>query len=101
MDYIRVWTEMDIKDVQEHIIMVEDKFGHCPGCKEIGIKLTDLGQCPGCGRDFKFVTSKDARGGKMDVVLRTRKKLPDLTFVDYDDYVSLTGKKKAQDLFKV
>ncbi len=101
MDYIRVWTEMDVREVQDHIIMVEDKFGHCPGCRQIGIKLTELDKCPGCGREFRYVTSKDASGGKSDVVMRTRKKLPDLVFVDYDDYIRITGKKKAENLFNV
>ena len=101
MEYIRVWKEIDIEDVKNHIIMVEDKFGHCPGCKQIGIELKELKKCPGCGRAFKFATSKDARGGKVDIVVRTRKKLPDLVFVDYDDYERVTGKKKAESLFNI
>jgi NADH pyrophosphatase NudC (nudix superfamily) len=101
MDYMRVWKELKVEDVQNHIIMVEDKFGHCPGCKQIGIELKELKNCPGCGREFKYVTSKDARGGKTDIVSRTRKKLPDLIFVDYDDYERVTGKKKAESLFNI
>lgn len=101
MDYMRVWKELSVEDVQNHIIMVEDKFGHCPGCKQIGIELKELKKCPGCGREFKYVTSKDARGGKTDIVARTRKKLPDLIFVDYDDYERVTGKKKAESLFNI
>jgi uncharacterized Zn-finger protein len=101
MEYMRVWKEISVEDVQNHIIMVEDKFGHCPGCKQIGIELKELKKCPGCGREFKYVTSKDARGGKTDIVSRTRKKLPDLIFVDYDDYERVTGKKKAESLFNI
>ncbi len=99
MDYIRIWTEVDIKDIQEHIIMVDDKFGHCHKCKKIGIELKDLKQCPSCGREIKYVSSTEARKGKADIVIRIRKKLPHLTFVDYDDYERLTSKKKAQSLF--
>ena len=101
MDHIRVWTELSVEDVQQHIIMVEDRFGHCPGCKKIGIELKELSKCPGCGREFKYVTSKDAKGGKTDIVIRTRRKLPDLVFVDYDDYERVTGKKKAESLFNI
>ena len=101
MEYMRIWEEIDIEDIQNHIIMVEDKYGHCPGCKQIGIELKDLKKCPGCGRDFKYATSKDAKGGKVDIVSRTRKKLPDLVFVDYDDYERITGKKKAESLFNI
>jgi hypothetical protein len=42
MEFMRVWTEVDIEDIQKHIIMVEDKFGHCPGCKQIGIHLKEI-----------------------------------------------------------
>ena len=101
MEYMRIWSEVDIKDVENHIIIVDDKFGHCPGCKKIGIELKDLNKCPSCGRDFKYVTSKEAQGGKFDIVTRTRKKLPNLIFVDYGDYERETSKKKAASLFKV
>lgn len=101
MEFMRIWTEVDVEDVQKHIIMVEDKFGHCPGCRQIGIALKELKKCPGCGRSFKYMTSKDARGGRTDIVMRSMRKLPDLVFVDYDDYERVTGKKKAEGLFNI
>ena len=101
MEYLRIWTEVDIKEIEDHIIIVDDKFAHCPECKKIGIELNNLEKCPSCGRVIKYVTSKDAKGGKVDIVSRTRKKLPDLTFVDYNDYERVTTKKKAGNLFKI
>ena len=101
MDYMRIWTEVNIHEIEEHIVFVDDKYGHCPGCKKIGIELKDLTNCPSCGREFKYVTSKEARGGKTDIVMRTRKKLPSLTFVDYNDYEHVLGKKNASGLFNV
>lgn len=101
MDLIRIWQEADIKDIQEHIVMVDDLFGFCPGCKTPGLKLQDISKCPNCGRQFKYVTSKDARGNKsFETVMRLKKKLPQLVFVDYDDYEKLSSKNKAADLFK-
>ncbi len=100
-DYIRVWKEIDLKDIQEHIILVDDKFGHCPNCKKIGIELKDLESCPSCGRVFKYVSSKEAKGGRNEIVSRARKKLPSLVFVDYDDYERATGKNMAESLFKI
>ena len=101
MEHIRVWQEVSIEEIKEHIIMVDDKYGHCPNCMKIGIELRDLKRCPSCEREFKYATSKEARGGKTEIVTRTRKKLPDLIFVDYDDYERVTGKKKAESLFNV
>jgi hypothetical protein len=101
MEYLRIWTEVDLKDIEDHIIIVDDKYGHCPACKKIGIELKELKKCPSCGRDFKYVTSKEAQGGKFEIVMRTKRKLPGLTFVDYSDYEHELGKKKAGSLFKV
>ncbi len=101
MDYLRIWTEADIDEIKEHIVIVDDSFGHCPNCKKIGIPLKELTKCPECGREFRFVTSKEAQGGKHDIVMRTRKKLPAMKFVDYNDYERVTGKKGAESLFKI
>ena len=81
---------------------VDDKFGFCPGCREMGIKLEGLKTCPKCGREFKYVTAHDSKGPKgFEMVGRIRKKLPHLAFVDYDDYERISGKKKAESLFNV
>lgn len=101
MEYMRIWQEVDLEDIKDKIIMVDDILGHCPNCKQIGIDLKDLKKCPSCSREFKYVTSKDAEGGKIDIVLKTKKKLPHLTFVDYTDYIRITGKKEAETLFKI
>jgi hypothetical protein len=101
MGYIRIWNEVDIHEIQEHIIMVDDMLGFCPKCKKIGIDLKELKKCPACATEFKYVTSKEAKGGRGDIVMRIRKKLPHLTFVDYDDYDRQTGKEKAESLFKI
>ena len=86
MDIIRIWTEIDTDEIKESIIIVDDKFGFCPACKEMGIKLEGLSNCPQCKREFKYITSRDARGGSkaIEFIRRVRKKLPDLTFVEYN-----------------
>lgn len=101
MEYLRIWKEVSLDEIRDHIILVDDTLGRCPGCSTIGIPLKDLENCPSCGREFKFVTSTEASGKKFDIVTRIRKKLPALEFVDYDDYIRLTSEKKAQDLFSV
>ena len=101
MEFLRIWTEADTKQIQESMLLVDDKFGFCPACKEIGIKIDNLTSCPKCKREFKYVTSREARGGEKGIafVSRIKKKLPHMTFVDYDDYEYITRKKKAEGLF--
>jgi hypothetical protein len=101
MEFLRIWAEVDTKKIQESILVVDDKFGFCPSCKELGIKIDGLKSCPKCKREFKYVTSREARGGEKGVafVARIMGKLPGMIFVDYDDYEYITRKKKAQGLF--
>ncbi len=101
MNFIRIWNEIDIEEMKEHIVMVDDISGFCPNCKKIGISLKNLKECPECNREFKYVSSKEAKGGKHEIVTRTIKKLPELTFIDYDDYHRLTNQKAAEGLFNV
>ena len=102
MEYLRIWTEVAVKEIEEKLLFVDDLYGFCPGCREMGIKLENLKKCPKCGREFKYVTSREAVGsGKsFEIVMRTMKKLPELTFVDYKDYERVTSKKKGESLFK-
>lgn len=101
MDYIRIWKEIDIREIQDHIMMVDDTLGHCPACKKVGIPLENLTECPGCNRRIKYITSPETKGGRnLSMIMRMKKKLPELIFVDYNDYEHLTGRKKAEGLFK-
>ena len=61
MDFIRIWTEVDISDIENQIIIVDDKYGFCPGCREMGIKLENLKKCPKCEREFKYATSRETK----------------------------------------
>ncbi|MCU0820840.1 MAG: hypothetical protein MUC95_00005 [Spirochaetes bacterium] len=103
MEHIRIWTKVDLAEIENKIVVIDDKFGFCPGCRELGIKLENLKKCPKCGREFLYMTSREAKGtGKAHIfVTRAIKKLPHLTFVDYDDYEQATSKKKAENLFSV
>lgn len=101
MEYMRIWNEVNIEEIKESLVVVDDILAHCPNCKKIGIELADLKKCPACGRIFKYMTSKETVSGKPEIVTRIRKKLPHLIFVDYGDYVRVTGKKGAESLFKI
>ena len=102
MEYLRIWNEVEIDEITNHLIMADDLNGFCPECKKLGIELNqELKNCPSCSREIKYVTSKDSKNGKVEIVTRIRKKLPHLIFVDYNDYERITGKKNAENIFNV
>lgn len=101
MDLIRVWTEIDIEEIDKHLVIVDDIHGFCPGCKQTGIKYNEISKCPKCDRNFKYVTTrenpKSTSGQK--ILAKIRKNIPNLTIIDYSDYKSVTDKNKAKSLF--
>ena len=101
MEYIRIWSQVDISGIENELLIVDDKFGFCPGCKEMGIKLDGLKNCPKCNRKFRYAISREARGGPNDYtsVMRIMKKLPEMIIIDYNDFERIKSKKNAEGLF--
>ena len=100
--YIRVWQSVDIENVTKHLVIVGDITGDCAQCRELGIAYASAKTCPQCGTEFRFITARSATGSvKMSgaTVKRLKDRRPDLTFIDYDDYKSITGKQAARDFF--
>lgn len=101
--FIRIWQPCDIEGITKHLLIVGDLTADCAACRELGIVYQDAKKCPKCGVQFHFITSRNAgalSGDRGAVVKRIKERRPDLTFVDYDDYRQITGKKSARDFFK-
>jgi hypothetical protein len=100
--YMRVWQAVDLEGIQKHLLIVGDVTADCAACRHLGIKYAETQSCPGCGTIFRFITARGAVGSTKTMgaaVKRIKDRRPDLTFVDYDDYKSLTGKQSARDFF--
>ena len=101
MDLIRVWKEIDINDIDSHIIITDDLHGFCPGCKTTGIKYSDMHKCHGCGREFKYAATREKSetptGTK--IIAKIKSSCPHLVIVDYSDYRHHADKNKAASLF--
>ena len=101
--YIRVWQSCEVEGITKHLLIVGDITADCANCRELGIPYALAKNCPKCGTDFRFITSRKA--GKLDrdrggTVKRIKDRRPDLTFIDYDDYKEITGKQQAREFFK-
>lgn len=92
-ELIRVWKEIDIKDVSSHLLIAGLSSGDCSNCRELGINYSTAASCPKCGTDFKYIASR----GKEIRKIRDRR--PDLIFIDFEDYKRITGFLKAKDFF--
>ena len=103
MELIRVWKEFDIKDIDSHLVIVDDIQGYCPKCKATGIKYDAIKNCIQCGIEFKYVTTREnlhTHAGQ-NILNKIRKYASGMIFIDYSDYKHAVDKKKASDLFSV
>ncbi|MCX5687202.1 MAG: hypothetical protein NTV71_00915 [Candidatus Omnitrophica bacterium] len=94
-DLIRVWKEMDISDIEKHLLIAGEVTGDCSSCRELGINYSSAKSCPKCGSEFKYIATRFYETRKI------KQKRPDLIFIDFEDYKKATGKIKAKNLFFV
>jgi hypothetical protein len=92
-DLIRVWKEMDISDIGNHLLIAGETAGDCSNCRELGIDYSSAKTCPKCKNEFKYIATR------FHEIRKIKQKRPDLIFIDFEDYKKATGKIKAKNLF--
>lgn len=102
--FVRIWVELDMHEVQDHLLISDESIGSCAKCREIGIDLKKNENCPKCGTKFLYATARPHGSQKQSdprVVARIRAKRPDLQIIDWGDYDHGRGKASARDFFKI
>jgi len=92
-EFIRVWKDIDINDISEHLLIVGESRGDCSKCRALGIDYSNAKTCPECGTGFKYIASRSRE------VKKIIQKRPDMIFIDFEDYKKIIGKIKARGLF--
>lgn len=102
MELIRVWKNMQVGNIDSHLLIVDDLSGYCQNCKNPGIKYgSGVLKCPKCGTEFKYITTREMPNSSlgMKILQKVYNLYSDLTIIDYQDYKHLSDKKKAHNLF--
>ena len=100
---IRVWKDLDLMDLEKHLLVVGDLYGDCNSCKELGLTWQEAKVCPQCQTPFKYVTLRQSMPHgeeKGSQLYRIAQKRPDLIYVDYADFKKGSGKDKAHKFFQ-
>lgn len=102
MERIRIWKELDVKEIDAHLLIIDDLHGHCNSCKHSGISIDNANECPGCGAEFKYISTriKPASPNGKAIFGKLFKYHASKLIIDYDDYKHLSDKTKVNDLFK-
>lgn len=95
---LRVYKEMDLIELKEHLLIYGVLSGNCANCQAIDIKL-DTVHCPQCKTDFRYLAFRDFKNhaAKIPRLLAER---PYLVFVDHDDFAKSWGAHKAQEFLR-
>lgn len=99
---IRVWTPLDPDTIRKHLILIEDLYGMCANCKQIGLNYLKDKSCPGCNTQFRYVATKLKKSHEIAKILsRIKKENLQLTLIDRDDFDRASAKDALGDLFSV
>ncbi len=98
---IRVWTNLDLGEVKEHLMLIEDLYGTCANCKQLGLNYLKDKTCPGCGATFRFLaTNLKNPADSFKFLSRLNHEGLALKLIDRADYDRATAKDALGDLFK-
>ena len=96
--FLRVWRELDIQDIEKYLIVVGELSAECYPCRSIGIDIKAR-VCPHCGITFKYMGfRRKVEGGYLH---RLCQELSHLTFIDFDDFKKIIGKREARKLLDI
>lgn len=98
---VRVWQELDLDTVKKHLLLIDDLYGTCAACKQIGLNYLKDPSCSGCGTEFKYLATRLKDPAETGKILRRiiKEKLP-LTLIDREDYEKAVAEKNLGGLFK-
>jgi hypothetical protein len=99
--FLRIWTSLDPLEIKTHLLLIDDLYGSCANCKQLGLNYLKDKQCPGCKTTFKYVTT-NLKG--MDDIKKILNRIQEmnlkLTLIEKEDYIHATAKDAVKDLFK-
>ena len=99
--FIRIWEELPVEHIRNHLIIIDDLYGSCAKCKQLGLNYIKDKICTGCGTEFKYITTKlKNNSDSLQILKRIKKEGLALKLIDKDDYTKAVAHNAAKDLFK-
>ena len=98
--FMRVYKEFEPEEVKRHLLLIDDLYGTCANCGQLGLNFTKDKVCPGCKTTFSFLMTKLKNPGDLIKILNRIKtdSLP-FTMIEKDDYDRASARDALGDLF--
>ena len=91
--YVRVWKDLDLEDIEKHLLIAGDPTGDCANCKDVGINIRDAKSCPKCNTQFKYIATRV--GSTVVQAKRLKTKRPDLIAIEFLDFKNAKARSQA------
>lgn len=97
---IRVWTELDVDEIRKHLLYIDDLYGTCGSCKQLGLNYVKDKSCKKCGAVFKYLATTIKNPAETAKILARlhAEKLP-FKLIDREDFERASAKDAIGDLF--
>jgi len=96
--FLRVWQQFDIKDIEQHLLVIGELSGECYNCHKIGLQISSQA-CPQCQARFKYMGFR--RKINPSSIPRFKEMHPRLICIDFDDFKKVLSKKEARRLLDI
>lgn len=97
---IRIWNHVEVKEITSKLLLIEDLYGICGSCKQVGLNYLKDTTCPGCKTEFKYLATRLTAEGEINKILsRIQKENLPYTLIDREDYDRAMSRDKVGDLF--
>lgn len=93
--FVRAWEELDLADIEKHLIVIGDLSAECFCCHKVGIN-SQARACPDCSAIFKYIGFR--RKVQTGYLQKVRQERPRIIIIDFDDFKKSRGKRDARKL---
>ena len=100
MRSVRIWQTIDVEAVRKQLLFVDDLYGSCGNCKQLGLNYLKDRTCPGCGAEFRYISTRLTNPAEVAKILaRIEKENLGLQLIDRDDFERAGAKDALNNLF--
>lgn len=96
---VRIWQEVDIASVKTRLMLIDDLYGSCANCGNLGLNFVKDRNCPQCGTTFEYLATRSpSETGK--ILARIHSENLPLKLIDRADFDKASATDALGNLFK-
>jgi len=98
--FMRVYREFEPDEVKKNLLIIDDFYGTCGNCGQLGLNFTKDKSCPGCKTTFTYLMTKlKVPGDIAKILMRIKSDGLALTLIEKEDYERASARDALGDLF--